>query len=223
MAKGRFFEEPVIYIILAIFSIFIFLTFDQKAGTVLGLMSLTALGLNQISKPRIKVNSVKGNTAGSWITGLIGLGITIGLSIVAGIFFLGWTPASFIAFNKAAILGAQTLPLAGNIFLKLAVFVLAFPIVETIITLQFYHFILKRFNRPLRLSDPMVWVVATIMGILAMFYHITAKANILGKPNNNLLLIIFIIFFVECVGSVQTKEMEPWIYHHILNNALSLL
>lgn len=226
MKIGKFYEQPKIYLLLLLFSVFIFLTFDRTAGTVLALLSLGAWSLYHTTRPRLRINGIKGNTLNSIVIGGIGVGLTIGLSMIVGSVFFGWTPASIVEFltaNKGAVIGAGTLPFQGNLILTWITFVLAFPITETAITIQIFDLLLRQFNIPLNLKDFRVYAVAMVMAVGAIFYHIYAKSTISGAPNPNILLVIGAIFFVECLISVYSKEAEPAIWHHIINNAIALL
>jgi hypothetical protein len=188
-------------------------------------MSLTAGLLFAYRKSKLRINGVKNNSYKSLGIAIIGIGIVLALSVFVGTTFFKWSGASvtdFLVYSKGAVLGAEVSPLAGNPLLEFFIFVLAFPIVETVLIIQLFDLIISQFNITLDIKNWKVWFVAMLMGIGAIFYHIFAKSVAVGKANENVLMVIFFIFFVECLIATITKEFESSIYHHMINNVMAI-
>lgn len=236
MAKNpvrQIYEEPWVFVWIIIFSVWLYANnTNRTAGIVLGLLSLASyIFYKEIKDSRFQINSIKGNFGHSVVLALMAIVITtIGSAIVS--YFLGTlnlaqgaSLSSFGAimeFTKTAVLGAQISPFANNILITWLIFVIAFPVAETILILSSYKFVLSRFKTPVKLSNPLVWIVAFAMGGFAILYHIYAKTTMPGVPNINSLMIIWVLFTTECLITVHAKEQEPAILHHIINNAIAL-
>lgn len=227
---GRFYEDPVVEVIIIIFGIFLYLdNYYRNAGALFAFMGLLSLILSQIYESggylNLKVNSKKGNTLKSMIAGIIGLVIVVGISLVYGFTLGGWTGASLVNFweySRGAVLGSGESPFAGNPLFEIMIFGVFIVIAETIIAAKMFNLLLIIFKARLDYKDLRAWACAGIIGVASVFYHIYAKTVAAGKPNTNILVVMGVIFFVQMALIIYTKEVESAIWLHMINNLIAL-
>ena len=230
---GKIFEQPLVYIIILVFSVLLYVAnINKDAGIILGFLSMGGFALYTIrGSGQVLINKTKGNTLESLSIAAVGVAIVVVAALIISAFLkilpIGQGASissfqTFLEFAKSAVLGSATSPLANNPALTFAIFVIAFPIAETFLLAQFYDYMVKSFGGTLAINNMTAIFVAALMGIVAIFYHIGVKVTTSGDINPNSLLIIFTIFFVECLIIAYTRDVEAAIWHHIINNAISV-
>jgi hypothetical protein len=229
---GRFYEEPKVYLVALVVSIFISLfPFYRVAGTVLFMLTATGgiaylLGLTFPElKARLFINTKKGNTLQNIFLALVAQAVFIAVTIGLAHFIGGASiidVGTFLKYDKAAVTGAEVSPFANNPIFNIIIFGLMFPIVESLIAIRFLDIMLSTSKSNYTLKDYKVWVASLIIGIAAVFYHIYAKSTIAGIPNPNILVVMGVLFFIGSILAVYTKESEPAIMQHGINNILAL-
>lgn len=232
MVRSRLFEQPKIYIVFVLFILLVEvlnqLSPDKTIETasrfllILLLASFMIFTSSKTFNLKLRINTISRNTrqalliAGFMIVGLLAVSTAIGA-------LLGYIHTVMEA-NSIAMIGAiPTFIFLDNPFILFLIIVFFIATLETMVVVQLADVILASIKSTYRLNDPKVWVVAILMGIGSIFYHIYAKfIPLTGELNIHALLIVSVLFSSTVILAVHQKEMESAIYYHIGNNFLAM-
>lgn len=236
MELNKLFAMPWVLVLVGTFVIFLSTdAFYSQAVIILTIMILISYiafsGLKDKRLWDIGINTVKGNFFKSIMIAGVGLLAVVLISSILGFLFnmfSGWGSffdwGAYMSYSRSSIVGSSATSFSDNPLTRFAVYILSFPFVETLLVAILFITLLKTFVKKgeIKIWNPKVQGIAIIMGIVMVYYHIIAKSIALGSPNESVLLVIGVIFYVECMIIAYAKEIEPAIYHHILNNAMAL-
>jgi len=223
------FDDRVIGGFLIIVLLGLWINFDPILASLFFAMIIGSLWL--ISTDKVKSYTIESNPnkIKSLMLGVIGYVIFL-VSSMIGLAFLKRTAlTSSYSINSVADAFAQTQSvmmsnvapaLADNLKLTLLAFALLIPIIETFSFTVFFEFLSERFPglKNMTLSSFRTWLMISIISLLFMFFHFTAK----GLTNHDALLMVVIFGLISWGLVVYEGQSLSAIIMHIIANTIAV-
>lgn len=217
------------YIITLVLLLFLLINFNLELGTIYAVMALVDwvsyyIAIDTGAFKPIPIERVRANR---YISLVWSMGAYVAFIFLAGFItnkFSGSISTS--GFKDIPSLVANTFSatpiLYGSKYLKLAVWGLLIPIIET---RAFFRTGLQWALKAAHVSLPdnifnlRAWVIASVFGALFSVFHIVAK----GITNNASLLVTFVFGLVSVLMVIHFKEIIQAVFLHILTNTIATM
>jgi len=219
---GKFYESDDFFFLLTII-LFLVINFEPKVSYVYLGMALIAWMMysNVVSRKIFSIPPLK-KPSTTWssgiLYGLVGFVVFIFITPVVLGFAgqAGYTPNSVLELMSS---GFSTQPvLEQSKYTSFAVWgvlipyiqTLFFPVILMLTLANKYHYSLTSLKGQLTLM--------TLIGIIAVFFHLTAK----GITNNAALITTFIFFFINTYLVIKFREKIQAAVMHIVGNSIAI-
>ena len=217
------------YLISLVLLLFLLINFNLELGTIYAIMAIIdwVSYYIAIDSNAFKPIPIERARYGRYTSLVWSMGAYVMFIFVAGFItskFSGAVTGS--GFERISQLVASTFSatpiLYGSTYLKLAVWGLLIPLIET---RAFFRTGLQwglhaaKVSLPDNIFNVKAIVIAAVYGALFSVFHIVAK----GITNNSSLLVTFVFGFVSVLMVIHFKEVTQAIFLHILTNSIATM